>query len=170
MQTSLYFLKLGVRGFRPKTPKERWIWAIEQLLPGFRERRALLLSFTAKRFLKQREEHYFYSACRMSILKSRRTGTEEPKGVAEELEKMEELLPYEELIWSRDIIDEQVEKEAKTWSESAAPQPPKATKVQTFWSVLGYTEENSSAGSSLCARADHVGVRVQKVAGIRYFE
>ncbi len=148
IQTSLHFSKLSIRGYTPKTPKERWVWAVEQLLPGFRDRRARLLSFTEEGILAKRNERYLYTAGRMSLLKARRSNLAQPGEVEKDMESIEDGLPFDRVIIYRDLVDEEFEKHAATWalaSESSVPAQSSGTTMSTFWSMLGYqTEQNET--------------------------
>ena len=141
VQTSLYFSKLSIRGYKPKTPKDRWIWAVEQLLPGFRARRDMELALTNEGIAKRRGERERYVKARLEVLKSRRTGVEEPVDAISELESLEESLVYDRLVRYRDLADERCLEESKFW-EKATPagtsSSSRGTTMSSLWSMLGY--------------------------------
>lgn len=147
LQTSVYFARLATRGFRPRTPSERWMWAIDQMLPGFSNRREQALRFTEEGIRKGRDMRVLYAGYRKTILKSRRMGIEEPKNISINLEQLEDSLSYHQVISLRDYVDLQIEAEGETWSPSRAedsePQDvnAKGTTMSSFWSMLGYGEE-----------------------------
>eukprot|EP00177_Eucheuma_denticulatum_P002510 GFKZ01004506.1.p1 GENE.GFKZ01004506.1~~GFKZ01004506.1.p1 ORF type:complete len:3963 (-),score=461.04 GFKZ01004506.1:365-12253(-) len=155
LQTSVYFAKLATRGFRPKTPKERWVWAVDQLLPGFSERRRRLLQFTEEGTCEALERSFQYYVRRKSLLKARRMSVEEPRDIANELERIEDELSYEEVISLRDYVDRRIEKDGEHWSPVRSRTSPttgdperSGTTVGTFWSMLGYRDEKSEEGRS----------------------
>lgn len=155
LQTSVYFARLATRGFRPRTAKARWKWAIDQLLPGFNERRARKLRLTEEGIMQARDRKMFYFASRKSLLKARRIGVEEPKQIAERLEKFEDSTAYEEVLALRDYVDLRIEKDGECW-EQAHAQPPitteehgNGTTLGSFWRMLGYSGGSKNEGASL---------------------
>lgn len=150
LQTSVYFAKLATRGFRPKTPKEKWLWAVDQLLPGFSERRRRLLRFTEEGIGEALERSFQYYVRRKSLLKARRISVEEPRDIADELERIEDELSYEEVISLRDYVDRRIEKDGEHWSPVSTRASPttgdperNGTTVGTLWRMLGYSDEKS---------------------------
>lgn len=154
LQTSVYFAKLSTRGFRPETPRERWVWAIDQLLPGFSSRRERALRFTEKGICEARDRRILYIAYRKSVLKARRMSVEEPSHIARDLEKLEDSISYEEVLALRDAVDRQVELEGEDWKpvHSKAENPKGAqssgTTISSFWQMLGYEEGQEILQSS----------------------
>lgn len=147
VQTSLHFSRLSIRGYTPKTPKERWIWAVEQLLPGFRDRRARLLAFTNEGILEKREERLLYISSRIAVMCARRTNVAQPADVSGVLESLETSIPFVRQVIYRDLADEQFEKEFAETPEISSPkaQPtPSGTTMSYFWSRLGYKTEEAT--------------------------
>lgn len=147
LQTSVYFAKLATRGFRPHSPRARWIWAIDQLLPGFSSRRERALSFTEKGIIEARDRRVLYVAYRKSVLKARRLAVVEPKEIAADLERMEDSISFEEVLALRDAVDRQIEIEGEDWKPSnsnelsAKERESSGTTVSSFWQMLGYNKE-----------------------------
>jgi len=141
VQTSLYFSKLNIRGYNPKTPKERWVWAVEQLLPGFRARRAMEYAFSNEGIAERRKDRLKYIECRVELLKSRRSSAEASVDINEELEKFEDTMVYDRIIRYRDLADEECLEASKEWT---APSPPAATArgttMSSLWNMLGYEQ------------------------------
>ncbi len=157
VQTSLYFSKLSIRGYKPKTPKDRWIWAVEQLLPGFRARRAMEFALTNEGIAKRREERERYIKSRLILLKSRRTGTEEPTDAINELERLEEMLVYDRVVRYRDLTDEQCLEESKTWEKPApagTANNTRGTTMSSLWSMLGYQTQPAETAPEAVPDAD----------------
>lgn len=150
LQTSVYFARLATRGTKPTTPKDRWKWAVDQLLPGFHGRRKRALRFTEKGILETRDTRLIYSAYRRSILKARRSGIEEPVEVGKQMEAIEDSLSFEEIAAYRDSIDRQIELEGVSWLQpSKKPEEivsgNQGTTSSSFWSMLGYTDQAASS-------------------------
>ncbi|KAI0564557.1 Vacuolar protein sorting-associated protein [Gracilaria domingensis] len=147
LQTSVYFARLATRGVRPKTAKARWVWAIDQLLPGFSGRRKRALRLTEAGIAETRTKRIVYAAYRKSLLKARRTGVEEPNEIAEELENIEASSSYEETIAFRDWVDRQIDRDHEEWQAIAKKQEKResteesGTSTSTFWRMLGYADE-----------------------------
>lgn len=146
IQTSLYFSKLSIRGYSPKTPKERWIWAVEQLLPGFRDRRAREEAITEEGIARKREERILYIKKRLALLKARRTSPDELGNAAEELDRLEDVLTFNQIIRFRDMVDDQCVELSKIWKPvSQTPTNQKGTTMSYLWSRLGYSMENTDS-------------------------
>eukprot|EP00178_Gracilaria_changii_P010316 TRINITY_DN2_c0_g2_i2.p1 TRINITY_DN2_c0_g2~~TRINITY_DN2_c0_g2_i2.p1 ORF type:complete len:3871 (+),score=464.35 TRINITY_DN2_c0_g2_i2:339-11951(+) len=175
LQTSVYFARLATRGVRPKTAKARWVWAIDQLLPGFSDRRKRALRFTEAGIAETKTKRLVYSAYRKSLLKARRTGVEEPREIAEELENIETSSTYEEIIAFRDWIDRQIDADHEGWHAIATREDKPASKQEagtttsTFWRMLGYEDDqkpqppSSDATMSLGGDGDQKQLSVPKV-------
>lgn len=156
IQTSLYFARIATRGFRPSTPKARWKWAVDQLLPGCTDRFARACRFTPSGLEQTRERRNAYISLRISFLKARRTGVEILAGIRDELERLESATPFEELLAYRDAVDLAAEKYAQEWVKvkDAKEKPQETTSGTTrksFWSMLGYsgtTEDNNNEDKS----------------------
>lgn len=154
LQTSLYFARIATRGFRPSTPKARWKWAVDQLLPGCTDRFARACRFTPSGLEKTREQRDTYISLRLSFLKARRTGVEEVSGIRDELECIESATPFEELLAYRDAIDLKAEKYAREWVKikDAKEKPQETTTSGTtrtsFWSMLGYSDTTEDSNQT----------------------
>lgn len=146
LQTSLYFARVATRGFRPTTPKARWKWAVDQLLPNCTARRARALRCSEEGLARTRRTRDSYIALRLSVLKARRTGVEEPEQISEELERLEASLTIEEVLAYRDAVDIQAERISQEWVARKEPKTPPeveshGTSTSSFWSMLGYSDE-----------------------------
>lgn len=150
LQTSVYFARLSTRGVRPRTAKARWVWAINQLLPGFSTRRSRALRFSEKGIAEARDKRVLYVACRKSLLKARRNGLEEPKDMLEKLESIERELSFTEILAYRDRVDRIIELEKNEWSHveprktETAAQSSEGTTTSSFWQMLGYSDDTAA--------------------------
>lgn len=145
LQTSVYFAKLATRGFRPEKSKERWLWAVEQMLPGFRTRARAANCLTAEGMHTRNQQRSLYVSARTAVLKARRTGVPEPPEMAKEMERMEEELRYADLILYRDLTDRHIAAVCGDWVAKDEEKPPPGanadagTTTGAFWSYLGYS-------------------------------
>lgn len=168
LQTSVYFARLSTKGIRPTSPKARWLWAIDQLLPGFSVRRAQALRFTEEGLSETRKRRIVYIAARKSLLKARRTGIEEPKNLAEDVERMEDNISFPELLAHRDMIDRIIETEKEHWRTPVSSpirgssHENAGTTVTTFWDMLGYSNSHQAKPQSLTP----ISVEPPKTGGI----
>lgn len=147
IQTSLYFARIATRGFRPSTPRARWKWAVDQLLPGCTGRFGRACRFSPSGLKETREKRERYISLRLSILKARRTGVDEVSGIRDESDRLEASTPFEELLAYRDAVDLEAEKYAREWAKiKDAKEKPQETTTGTtrtsFWSMLGYSGNN----------------------------
>lgn len=154
VQTSLYFARIATRGFRPSTPKARWKWAVDQLLPNCTARHARSLRFTAAGLAETRRQRDSYIALRISLLKARRTAVEEPSQIGEELERMEDSIDFTEILAYRNAVDIQIAKIAHDWvpnKEQESPPEPEmdhGTTTSSFWSMLGYDDDDDKSAET----------------------
>jgi Vacuolar sorting-associated protein 13, N-terminal/Vacuolar-sorting-associated 13 protein C-terminal/N-terminal region of Chorein or VPS13/SHR-binding domain of vacuolar-sorting associated protein 13/UBA/TS-N domain len=149
LQTSVYFAKLATRGFRPESTKERWVWAVEQLLPGFRERARAAKCLTVEEMCERNKLRQLYIAARSSLLKARRTGVAEPADMARKVEAMEAEMSFEDVVMYRDMTDDQIAVVSQTWEKMDEAPPAgsttgSGTKTSAFWSYLGYSDTGAS--------------------------
>lgn len=147
VQTSLYFSKLNIRGYNPQTPKERWVWAVEQLLPGFRARRAMEYAFSNEGIAERRKDRLRYIECRISLLKSRRTSAEIPADVNEDLEGFEDTMNYDRIIRYRDLADQECLEVSEEWKSPAPAAATRGTTMSSLWNMLGYEQAGASAAA-----------------------
>lgn len=156
LQTSIYFAKLSTRGFRPENAKERWVWAVEQMLPGFRSRSRAAKCLTLQEMQKRSIHRQLYLSSRAAVLKARRTGVDCPPDMAKQVEELEHDLSYDDIILYRDLTDDQIADVSKTWKlkEDTPPDgsPTNAgTTTGAFWSYLGYADAEAAKGQSAAA-------------------
>lgn len=154
LQTSVYFARLATRGFRPSTPKARWQWAVDQLLPGFCARYKRMMRFTEKGLLETHHQRDMYFGYRLAVLKARRTGVEEPKDIAVALERMEDDIDFDEILAYRDAADRCAEQDAEKWAmlkKKVEPPPTgnEGTTMSSFWSMLGYSGSSAPDSSTI---------------------
>ncbi|PXF46934.1 putative vacuolar protein sorting-associated protein 13E [Gracilariopsis chorda] len=159
LQTSVYLARISTRGIRPKSPKLRWLWAVDQLLPGFSARRARVLRLSERGIAATGSKRVLYSALRKSLLKARRTGLEEPKEIAQQLENLEACTDYDEVIAFRDWVDREVEADGVEWHSEKNEGKPTSTQqdgttTSTFWRMLGYGNQQSQGSISTVAKLE----------------
>lgn len=162
IQTSLYFARIATRGFRPSSPKARWKWAVDQLLPGCTDRFQRSCRFTPSGLARTRQHRDSYITLRTAFLKARRTGIAEPETIKQDLEQFESQTPFDEVIAYRDAVDHVVEQYAQEWVSAKdlkmQEEHTSGTSRRSFWSMLGYSgsvegsnngKNDSSPGASI---------------------
>ncbi len=112
--SSIMYLSDIDRRVRPKDPLGRWYWALDRLLPRFKERRKALLLFNAAGLRQRRELREAYCKARNSVLSARRKGAIEDADDIATVETIEGELPYDDILLFRDISDRQLLEEAKS--------------------------------------------------------
>lgn len=147
-QTSIYFARLATRGLRPTRSSDWWLWAVEQILPGFRSRRQAETCLTAEGMRQRNCERRRYVSSRVAFLRTRRRGEAEPTDIVRQLETTERNLSFQDVMLYRDFADEEF---AVSWKqlEQQAPAAAPARESQTgtatsmLWSLLGYSAETN---------------------------
>jgi len=119
----------------PRTPRERWAWAVERLLPRFRQRRAAAARFNTPGLRVWREQRERYIAARVRVLRARRVATvEEDPADRMLVEQVESELDTRDIVFFRDLADAAAAEAAA--SAVAATAPPLASATSRLWSVF----------------------------------
>lgn len=118
----------------PRTPRERWAWAVERLLPRFRQRRAAAARFNEAGVRNWRLQREQYVDARVRLLHARRVANEEEDPVDRELvERIEADLDAHDIVFFRDLADEAA---AKAAASATAAAEPIASATSRLWSVF----------------------------------
>lgn len=128
LSTIMYLSDID-RKVRPKTARGRWFWALERLLPRFKERRLAALRFNAEGLRKRRVTREAYCKARNAVVNARGKGIAESTADADIVTQLEKELPYEEVVMFRDIADEQL-------SEGLSSGNPATAASSRFWSLF----------------------------------
>eukprot|EP00737_Agarophyton_chilense_P003396 gb/GEZJ01003975.1/.p1 GENE.gb/GEZJ01003975.1/~~gb/GEZJ01003975.1/.p1 ORF type:complete len:3742 (-),score=436.98 gb/GEZJ01003975.1/:2287-13221(-) len=159
------------RKVRPKTARGRWFWALERLLPRFRERRDAALRFNAEGMKQFRETREEYCRVRNAVVNARRNGAPEPIEDTERLQELELALPYKDIVLFRDIADselytslERTRQQSATTSRfwsffSRSSQPAETPSTEKTEDTL--SENNSAVQDQTSERQDTIQVEVQ---------
>ncbi|KAI0564764.1 Vacuolar protein sorting-associated protein 13 second [Gracilaria domingensis] len=142
LSTIMYLSDID-RKVRPKTARGRWFWALERLLPRFKERREAALRFTAEGMKSFRETREEYCRVRNAVVNARRNGTPEPVEDAARLQELEVVLPYKDVVMFRDIADSELYASLR----KVQNQTPTTSRFWSFFSRRSQVVEPSSAAS-----------------------
>lgn len=113
LSTIMYLSDID-RRVRPTTAKGRWQWAVDRLLPRFKERRKSALLLHDPDLLRQRRElREAYCKARNSLVIARRNGRRENLQDVLIAEKIESEESVEDIILFRDIADRLLRKESQ---------------------------------------------------------
>ncbi|PXF45980.1 putative vacuolar protein sorting-associated protein 13E [Gracilariopsis chorda] len=107
LSTIMYLSDID-RNVRPQTAKRRWLWALDRLLPRFKERREAALRFNAEGMREFRECRERYCRVQNAVVRARRSGAPEPGEEAAELLELEKRLSYDDVVMFRDIADREL--------------------------------------------------------------
>jgi len=114
-------------GIFPKEPKERWIWSLEKLLPGFTERKKTMGLWTEQGIHAWSRRANDYITSRIVVLRARRGGEEnradQDSKIAMELEHELSVL---EITGFRDAVDAILEEEMKLQKPGSVESTPTA--------------------------------------------
>ena len=138
LSTIMYLSDID-RKVRPKTAKGRWIWALDRLLPRFKERRAAALRFNAEGLRKRRELREKYCAARNAVIRARRNGTAELEIEGNIIEELEKTLSYEDVVLFRDISDTEL------YLESRKNRQTRASPYSGIWSLFSRRKQQPSS-------------------------
>lgn len=118
----------------PRTPRERWAWAVERLLPRFRQRRAAAARFNEAGLRNWRLQRERYVDARVRLLHARRVANVEEDPVDRELvERIEADLDARDIVFFRDLADEAA---AAAAASATAVAEPIASATSRLWSVF----------------------------------
>ncbi len=105
LSTVMYLSDID-RRVRPTTAKGRWQWAVDRLLPRFKERRkAMLLLHDVRKLQERRELREEYIKARNSVVTARRKGRREDPVLSAVVERIESEETYEDILLFRDMAD-----------------------------------------------------------------
>lgn len=147
VQTSLYFARISSRGFCPSSPRARWKWAVDQLLPRCTDRFMQACRFTPSGLRETRERRESYIELRVKYINSRRSGVTGQEETGMELERLESEISFEEILAYRDAADVKAEQDTKELSASKDSQKQENTSGsarRTIWSILGFSKGTES--------------------------
>lgn len=128
LSTIMYLSDID-RKVRPKTATGRWFWALDRLLPRFKQRREAALRFNAEGMRKHRETRDSYVAARNVVVAARRNGLAEPAAEAAIVEKFETELLFQDILLFRDLADRKLNNKAPSTNAAAA-------SSSKFWSLF----------------------------------
>lgn len=128
LSTIMYLSDID-RKVRPKTARGRWFWALDRLLPQFKQRREAAMRFNVHGLRERREKREAYCKARNAVVTARRRGAAEPKKDARIVEEIESDLSYDDIILFRDIADQQLIEATRSGGASNAP-------MGRFWSLF----------------------------------
>lgn len=122
LSTVMYLSDID-RRVRPTTAKGRWQWAVDRLLPRFKQRRkAAVLLHDPCLLRERREKREMYCRARNSVVLARRNGRRENADDVATVEKIELEESYEDIVLFRDVADRQLNdgtesiKKSRGWS------------------------------------------------------
>jgi Vacuolar sorting-associated protein 13, N-terminal/N-terminal region of Chorein or VPS13 len=125
------------RKVRARTPRARWAWAVDRLLPRFKDRHAAKLRFTVEGIRQHRERRELYVRTRKAVVRARRNGVE-ADAVSSEisvLRDMEMILPIADVLFFRDMADEELSCDGTNGSMSSLASATAPSRLWGFMSV-----------------------------------
>lgn len=128
LSTVMYLSDID-RKVRPTTARGRWFWALDRLLPRFKERREAAMRFDARGLRERREKREEYCRARNAVVNARRKGATEPKKEAKEVEELEAQFSYDDIVLFRDLADRELIEAAKVGASDVA-------STSRFWSLF----------------------------------
>lgn len=97
-----------------RSPRERWLWAIDRLVPGFHERLNMARRFNAKGIRAAREAFVEYVSLRKQVVRALLITLEGPRASAmRRLEALEDELPLADIINYRNYVDDELQMELR---------------------------------------------------------
>eukprot|EP00178_Gracilaria_changii_P005588 TRINITY_DN1932_c0_g1_i1.p1 TRINITY_DN1932_c0_g1~~TRINITY_DN1932_c0_g1_i1.p1 ORF type:complete len:4003 (-),score=421.76 TRINITY_DN1932_c0_g1_i1:2311-14319(-) len=148
LSTIMYLSDID-RKVRPKTARGRWFWALERLLPRFKERREAALRFSAEGMRSFRETREEYCRVRNAVVTARRNGTPEPIVEAERLHELEVALPHKDIVLFRDVADTELYASLREVDNQA-------TRTSRFWSFFSRRNQVVEPSSVASAGDPHL--------------
>lgn len=134
LSTIMYLSDID-RKVRPKTARGRWFWALDRLLPRFKERREAVERFNAKGMRTRREARERYCKARNAVVQARRSGLAEPTLQAGIVEELELQLCIDDLMHFRDLADRDLYANLDTEVSS--------TSSYRFWSLFSRSQSTT---------------------------
>lgn len=141
----------------PRTPRERWAWAVERLLPRFRQRRAAAARFNEAGLRIWRLQRVRYVDARVRLLHARRVANVEEDPVDRDIvERIEADVDARDIVFFRDLADTAA---ATAAASATAAVEPIASATSRLWSVFSRSRSaavdpvDPSAGASVAAGA-----------------
>lgn len=130
LSTIMYLSDID-RKVRPKTARGRWYWALDRLLPRFKERRKAAQQFTAEGLRIRREKREEYCRARNAVVKARRGGLAEPSTEAKIVEELENEFSFSDIMHFRDLADRELFSAQLNESETTS-----TSSNYRFWSLF----------------------------------
>lgn len=147
LSTIMYLSDID-RKVRPKTSRGRWFWALDRLLPRFKERREAALRFNVEDMRRRRELRERYCYARNVVVNARRKGAVVPTAEADVVSDLERQLSFEDVILFRNIADQEL-------YENLRKGTPGTAVASRFWSLfsrgVATTEGAVSGGESVAS-------------------
>ncbi|KAK1861840.1 hypothetical protein I4F81_004420 [Pyropia yezoensis] len=141
----------------PRTPRERWAWAVERLLPRFRQRRTAAARFNEAGLRNWRLQRERYVDARVRLLHARRVANVEEDPVDRDIvERIEADVDARDIVFFRDLTDTAA---ATAAASATAAVEPIASATSRLWSVFSRSRSaavdpvDPSAGVSAAADA-----------------
>lgn len=122
LSTIMYLSDID-RKVRPKTARGRWQWAVDRLLPRFKERHEARMRLAVEGLRARREQRELYVRARKAVIFARQRGID-PDLIASEasvVADMETILPLRDVLLFRDIVDMHLREEKNAMEPVAAP-------------------------------------------------
>lgn len=142
LSTIMYLSDID-RKVRPKTARGRWFWALDRLLPRFKERHEAAKQFNADGLRRRRETRERYCRARNALVKARRNGQSEPSEEARIIEQLETELCFHDIIHFRDLAERELYLELRQKESSTSSSRPR------FWSMFSRTASTASLSEPL---------------------
>lgn len=140
LSTIMYLSDID-RKVRPKTARGRWFWALDRLLPRFKERHEAAKRFNAEGLRQRRELRERYCKARNILVKARRNGQPEPSGETRIVEQVEAQLSINDIVHFRDLADKELYSELQERDGPTSIQP-------RFWSLFSRSTNVSAKDRS----------------------
>lgn len=148
LSTIMYLSDID-RKVRPRNPRARWLWAVERLLPRFRERHEARRMLTVDGMRERREQRELYIRARKAVVSAKLQECDPGIVEAEKsvLSDMELVLPLADILLFRDMADRALAE------EQVAPSSAAARQSGIFWTSVGrgsgaLTESAEESGSA----------------------
>lgn len=161
LSTIMYLSDID-RKVRPKSPKGRWLWALERLLPRFKKRQAERRTFSADGLRQRREKRELYVSAWKAVREAKVAGKGDLGAVATKvsvLRDMEVEMALADVLLFRDVGDRDVEGEqmpddGPAQASPVTPASPAAATSAGFWGGFGLglrgvaVQDESAEGSA----------------------
>lgn len=132
LSTIMYLSDID-RKVRPKSSRGRWLWALERLLPRFKERHEARLRFNAEGLRERREQRELYVRARKAVVRAKMNNTDLDLVATEVsvLRDMELLLSLADALLFRDTADRELAGEPMMTPAKAA------ASTSRLWRSIG---------------------------------